>query len=657
MAKRAKGVAASDIVSDLIGRPPLNDGELSRRLRNVDREDARREIVDRLVAGGSSRQAVDLLAAALLVVGATGHEARLERIAADPSRPRRDRWTALSLVFATSPDRAGRLLATLSPADGLELTLHPAAEAVSDVLTDPAHGETIADALGALPPELRGDAFAYLEERRRRAGSPAVLAYRELLRHEDVGALRDLVLEAIVAEGGVEAATDLAELRDEAGDPAAKKAFQRALLRLGTRAIEAPLKTGSPPRTGSPYTPSPPRGEAKLGACDGAGAFVVLGCFENGDGTTSISDLCIRVHGEVRDGFALAALNEDDREDFFEKMRASGLSHFAPLSLGDAAAVVFAGVERTRRAGIDLPADVRAPILLFERARGSSPSDAAPPMAPAPPHPVTPAEARSLLALPSYDSWFLDEGDLTGAGVALPRSKRPGRAWKDGALARLDTSEVKPRLTAMLEHMARWHTLRGEADRAAVCARSAAEVAQGFAKSAVARAMLDRTVVNLSALPAAPVGIVGDPETRQRIRLEVFLDVDRPKGRDLAVLDLAEAALVALIHGVDALPGSHRPREEDLLRAAADLATLFTRWALSRRGQAPEVVAADMEKVLARFPMVTAGDRGILVARVLAALGSFVTEVCEKCRVSCLTRPRADVADAFFSPEHPGFDD
>ncbi len=313
----------------------------------MDREDARREIVDRLFDGGAPREAVELLASALLFLGAAGHEARLERIAADPRRSRSDRWTALSLVYSTSPERANHVLAGLQPTDGLQLTLQPAAEAVSDVLTDPAHGDTIAEALEALPPEMRGEAFTYLEDLRRRAGSPAVLVYRELLQREGLDDLRDLVLEAVVNEGGAEAAADLMELRNEAGDPASQKAFQRALLRLNTRAIEAPASSPAP------------RGQAHLGICDGQGAFILLGCFENADGTTSIADLCIRASGEVCDGFAAAALDERELAVLFERMRESGLGDLAPFSLAEAADTVFAGVERTRRAGLTLPPRTR----------------------------------------------------------------------------------------------------------------------------------------------------------------------------------------------------------------------------------------------------------------------------------------------------------
>jgi hypothetical protein len=677
MAKRAKRASTHDVVRDLIDRPPLNDGELGRRLQNVDRVDARRQIVDRIFDGSATREVVDLLAAALLVLGVEGQETRLERIVADVRRPRGERWTALSLVFHASPDRANRAMAGLHPADGLRLTLQPAVEAVSDVLSEASAGDAIAEALAALPQEIRPEAFVYLEEVRRNAGTPAVLAYRDLLALGRAADLRDLALDAIVEEGGAEAGAELIELRDEAADPGARQAFQRALLRLGTRAIEAPRASTA-------------KGRAHMGICDGQGAFVVLGCFENADGTTSLADLCIRAHGEVRDGFAATSMTDAEMDQLFVKLEEAGLGDLAELSIGEAAAIVFAGLERTRKAEVAVPEDARGAILLFERARGER---LPPPGLPVPPErgAVTAEEARALVSMRIYKSWFFDAGDLAGAGVQplgpaarrLPRPplrppippaaagrtrrSRSGKVrgpspseselrWVEGALAALERSEVAPRLAAMLAHMARWHALRGEQRWAEICAASRAEVERSFRASAVARAMVERSADVLRATPEHRTAVVGDPEARDRIRLELFVDVNHPKGRDLAVLDFTEAALVALTDALERLPGSLRPREDDLLRTAFAMAGIFTRWMIVRRRGDPEALYAEMEKPLSQTTSLDAEARKGVVSIVLPALASFVGEVCERCPVSCLTRPKVGMAEAFFSDKHPAFD-
>src|SRR5262249_1265731 len=149
---------------------------------------------------------------------------------------------------------------------------------------------------------------------------------------------------------------------------------------------------------------------------------------------------------------------------------------------------------------------------------------------------VTTLEARALLAVPFYKSWFFDAGDLAGAGVqplTTGRSRKHRSGWVDGALTALERSEVAPRLVAMLAHMARWHALRGEQRWAEICAASRAEVERSFRTSAVARAMVERSAEVLRATPEHRTAIVGDPEARGRIRLELFVDIDHPKGRDL----------------------------------------------------------------------------------------------------------------------------
>jgi hypothetical protein len=62
-----------------------------------------------------------------------------------------------------------------------------------------------------------------------------------------------------------------------------------------------------------------------------------------------------------------------------------------------------------------------------------------------------------------------------------------------------------------------------------------------------------------------------------------------------------------------------------------------------------------MAKALGERTSLAAVERAEVVGDVLPALATFVGEVCEQCRVGCLTRPKADVADAFFAAEHPAF--
>jgi hypothetical protein len=151
------------------------------------------------------------------------------------------------------------------------------------------------------------------------------------------------------------------------------------------------------------------------------------------------------------------------------------------------------------------------------------------------------------------------------------------------------------------------------------------------------------------------VGVIGDPDTRDQIRLELFQGVEEPKGRDLAGLDFAEAAFDVLGVALEALPGSRRPRADDLLRAAGALGAAFVRHVLARHPPPTEALVEAMSKALGEATRLDPDERAVVVRTVLPALVIFVDEVCGRCPVACLSRPKAGVADAFFSREHPAF--
>ncbi len=645
--------------------PPRSERELERRLRGSDRVALRREIVDRLFDGGAAPQVFEVLSAALLQVGVRGEERRLERVVADSRRSAAARWTALSLIFNLDQALADRILLGLAPEDRLPLVLQPAAESIRAVVAEAREASALADAFMATHPDVRGEAFAYLEDVRRHAGTPAVLAYREVLRRDSLSDVRDLALEAIVGEGGPEAAAELAALRDAAPSAGARQAFQRALLRLGTRAIEAAPALAPPP------------GRAYLGHCDGQGAFIVLGCFENADGSTTIADLCVRADADVRDGFAEPALDDDAVSELLVKMEESGVGFLVPVPLTEAAAIVREGVQRTRRGGLTIAEGVRPALMFFERvpvlsSPGAAPGPAANDGPGAARGTVTSKEALALLALPPYACWFFDRGDLGGAGARFPppapapRGARrrktktsapdvsPRDAWIEHALAGLAASEVAPRLAAMLDHMARWHGLAGEQILAAICATSAREARESFQTCAVVRAMLDRSL-DVLAKQGEKTGRVGDPDTREHIRLAFFPDVDTPEGRDLAGLDFTEAAIEALETALEVLPGSRRPRADELMRGAFAIGTLFARYVIARRKAKPEALVEQMSRALGEVTRLDAEERKMAIGSALPALAIFVEEVCGACPVACLKRPGADVADAFFATEHPAF--
>jgi hypothetical protein len=521
--------------------------------------------------------------------------------------------------------------------------LQPAAEAARNVQAAPDLAGAIAECLAWIPPSARGEALEYIEEVRRGAGTPAALAYRDLLRREVEPPLLETALEAVIEEGGAEAQAELARLRDRAPSAALRQMFQRALLRISTRAIEPSRKPA-------------PRGTGLLGSCDGQGAFLVAGCFENPDGTSSFASLCMRVDADLRNAFTVPAITEAERASLIEGMCIGGLSDVAPIDLGGAADIVFEGLERTRAAGLPVPDDAMTAIALFERARDPSRRvDSPVPPAAAP---LTLAEARSLLELPVYGCWFFDRGDLTSAGVDIAGALagRPKAAWIQGALEQLARSDVRPRLAAMLRHMAIWHALRGEVDRAALCSAAGVEAEDRFAEGALPRAMLERSIKALKALVNEDEERgIGDPAVRGRLRLDFFRSIEAPLGRDLAALDFCEVAYVALEASMSLLPGSLRPRDSDMAAAAFELGRLFAGAVLATRQRSVAGLPGAMEEALQAATRVDRAAAGTAIRGVLRALGAFVGQVCPACPVACLERPKADVTEAFFAPTHPAW--
>jgi hypothetical protein len=562
---------AREAIDDLLARPPVNAGELARRLQGVEPSGARREIVDRLQRGDVPSDELDVLAAAMLHVGVGDEMGRLEALVLATDLPRSTRWIAMSILLNTAPHRVERVFDQLDPDDRLRLMLEPAVDAARNIQAAPELARWIAESLTWIPPAERREALAYIDDVRRGAGTPAALAYREVLRREAALPLIEMALEAVVEEGGAEAQAEVARLRDQASSPALRQAFQRALLRMGTRAIEPSRR------------PLRARGTGLLGSCDGQGAFLVAGCFENPDGTSSFASLCVRVGADLRNAFTVPAITDAERVSLIEGMCMGGISDVAPIDLAGAAEIVFEGLDRTRAAGLPVPADATAAIAMFERARDPAQKLALAVPSAAPP---TLAEGRSLLELPVYQSWFFDRGDLAAAGVDLAgaSSGKPKAAWVRRALERLAASEARPRLAAMLRHMAAWHALRGEVDKAALCSAAGAEVEARFAEGALPRAMLERSIKALKALEReAAEKAFGDPAVRGRLRIDFFHAVESPKGRDLAALDFCEVAYLALDTWLSLLPVNQRPRDRDVAAAAFEIARLFAGGGLRER--------------------------------------------------------------------------
>ena len=121
----------------------------------------------------------------------------------------------------------------------------------------------------------------------------------------------------------------------------------------------------------------------------------------------------------------------------------------------------------------------------------------------------------------------------------------------------------------MATHMAFWHQLRGGA--AGLCLAAAESTRESLGESTLLRVLLERSVgmarggLASQTSPSPPPRALGDPLRRQYIKSKFFVEVEAPLGRDLALLlDLTEAALLALEAAMGPLPSDARLREDDL---------------------------------------------------------------------------------------------
>ena len=99
---------------------------------------------------------------------------------------------------------------------------------------------------------------------RREVGTPAAVAYADALAENGLESLHDHMLDAVVNEGGQEGIHLIEDLRNQAPTDVARRRYQRALLRMGTRNIEME------------GTPNPLEGRAYVSICDGQSAYFLF---------------------------------------------------------------------------------------------------------------------------------------------------------------------------------------------------------------------------------------------------------------------------------------------------------------------------------------------------------------------------------------------
>ncbi|MCU0664599.1 MAG: hypothetical protein MUC50_20020 [Myxococcota bacterium] len=628
-----------EIIEDIFAHPPVNEAELARRLQSVDATMARRIIIDRLLQRELPDRDGPLFVAVLGQVGLGRQKGRLAAVALDDERTPRERlWASMAL---TSQDpTAMEMLAERMGPSGLGALAEASLFEMLALQGRDQISESVAMALAALLEDRdAAEILARLESCRRSIGASCTDAYAASLSDPELLHIRPQLLEFFVEESSESGVALLERLRDETGEPAQRRAFQSALLKLRSRRID-PLREHSPGI-----------GHAFVSNCDGQGGFVLLAVFDNLDGTFTVADLCIRAGGDVRDGFVYPRRPAGEVDSFVERAKQQLGCLFARVPLSFASTLVQEALQRTKGLGLEVPEDARTAVALFVDIEASSLPE---PLPSSLNKKLSVGSVRKLLSRPEYeDTWFFDLGDL-GDVEPPPRDGRAAMAaWIEAAAAKLDAPTIRRRLRAMALHMARWHGWNGEPELKRMCEALAGDVEEGFESSVLLRVMIERSAVEVDTAPLECETHFGDPDERQHLKARFFQSATTPSGRELAVLDFTEACTAALQRAFELLPGENRPRDDAREQSAFDIATLFVRYLLDEPTPGPDEAMQELSRALGKSTRLTATQRHKVLLQVVPALYAFVEDICSHCLVDCLSRPQADASEVFFASDHP----
>ena len=337
-------------LSALVDAPPPDRATLDAVLGHLpdkDRNALRDAVVRRLDSSfeASSRH-IEILGVLLTRLGAGAARLTLAKLVANSARDLSARRVAASaLISAGETEFLGGIQFDVADALFTDLlrsqlgALDDPGAFLAKVLATQARLGTSGEAEAAL--------LTIADRSRRELGRPYVDFYLPAIEGSGKAPkpLAPPVVVALVAaaEGETDPETQaaLVLLRGRGGDADSRRAAQKAVMETGT----AGLSPAPAPR------PAPAGAKGYLGSADGAGALVVLATLPQTVGTVTLVNMCLRLIGDVRDGFVLPRQRKRDVADIIEQFRAS--TSFVETRFEHVAHLCVEAAERTRDMGIE----------------------------------------------------------------------------------------------------------------------------------------------------------------------------------------------------------------------------------------------------------------------------------------------------------------
>jgi hypothetical protein len=228
--------------------------------------------------------------------------------------------------------------------------------------------------------------------------------------------------------------------------------------------------------------------EAFASTPDGQGAVVLFVSLPNPDGSRAVVNVCLRLAGDVRDGFAEMRSSRAELEGMMRDLGTGGAIELAPAPPGEVVQLVDEAVARTLAAGSAIPRDARRSIEIIERFPRTPP----PPLAPG--RSLSMEAVVALLERPMHAAWFFDLADLVRCGVK-PKLAGTSSAWMTDALKALARSPMRERVVAMARYMSRWSSWRGDPRAAGEWTTLAEGAERSFAECPLALAMIMKSML------------------------------------------------------------------------------------------------------------------------------------------------------------------